>query len=469
MAIQTAERTDYAAAHTTAVNTGAPKRVAEMLDTVSLYLHIPFCHAKCHYCDFNSYAGMLGLREDYVAALVDEIALAGRRAALPDGAPRRCRTIFFGGGTPSLLTAEQVAAILVAARDAFAVDAEAEITLEANPGTLEYGHLDRLRAVGVNRLSMGAQSFDPALLKWMGRIHSPEEIEIAFRAARVAGFDNVNLDFIFALPGQSLATWQDTLERAIALGPEHLSLYSLIVEEGTPLFTWVKQGRVHEADEDLAADMYEYAEARLATAGYRQYEISNWATPDHACQHNLTYWRNLPYIGLGAGAHGSFADHRYVEARGVRDYIAHVCATLAAATSAHAADEQPDERQNAEQVGAHRQRLPVIHTAGSGAVGASNNRSIPFPLPAGAVVADDAIPRETAMVETAMVSLRLVEGLDLAAFAARFGCAFDSVFGARLADVRGLGLLEEAAGFLRLTEHGRLLGNEVFMRLLPDE
>jgi len=466
MAIQTTAGTDTTARNAMAV-VGETSDGTELVGSVSLYLHIPFCHAKCHYCDFNSYAGMLGLREAYVAALVDEIALAGRRAAQADGAPRRCRTIFFGGGTPSLLTAEQVADILAAARAAFALDADAEITLEANPGTLEYGHLDRLRAVGVNRLSMGAQSFDPALLKWMGRIHSPEEIAIAFRAARTAGFDNVNLDFIFALPGQSLATWQDTLERAIALGPEHLSLYSLIVEEGTPLFTWVKQGKVHEADEDLAADMYEYAETRLATAGYQQYEISNWATPGHACQHNLTYWRNLPYIGLGAGAHGSFDDHRYVEARGVREYIARVQASVAAELGTPPVNRRQRLRLGAV-ADAERTQLPVIRRASERADATPVPQETLDALPAGAVVSDDAIPRETAMVETAMVSLRLVQGLDLAAFAARFGCTFETVFGARLADMRALGLLEEVNGYLRLTEHGRLLGNEVFMRLLPD-
>ncbi|HLY32292.1 MAG TPA: radical SAM family heme chaperone HemW, partial [Ktedonobacterales bacterium] len=354
-------------------------RVSDLLQTVSLYLHIPFCHAKCHYCDFNSYAGMLGLREEYVAALLDEIALAGRRAALPDGSPRRCRTIFFGGGTPSLLTNEQVAAILAAARSAFALDPDAEITLEANPGTLEYAQLDGLRATGVNRLSMGAQSFDPALLRWMGRIHTPEEIETAFAAARAGGFTSVNLDFIFALPGQQVETWQATLERALALSPEHLSLYSLIVEEGTPLFTWVRQGKVTPADEDIAADMYEYAEARLAQAGYRQYEISNWARPGYECQHNLTYWRNLPYIGLGAGAHAWFAGHRFAEERAIRRYIARVRETSAIqATEINAG------------------------------------------LPAGAITQDESITPELEMVETAMVGLRLTTGLDLVAFKARF-------------------------------------------------
>ena len=422
-----------------AARVGLPVGYASLSDalaSVSLYLHIPFCHAKCHYCDFNSYAGMLPLRESYVEALVAEVALAGRRAALPGGAPRRCRTIFLGGGTPSLLSAEQVAAILTAVRGAFVLDDDAEITLEANPGTLEYGHLDELHATGVNRLSMGAQSFDPDLLRWMGRIHSPEEIEVAFHAARSAGFTSINLDFIYALPGQSVATWAATLERALALGPDHLSLYSLIVEEGTPLFTWVEQGRVPPTDDDLAADMYELAEARLARAGFEHYEISNWARPGLACQHNLTYWRNLPYIGLGAGAHSWYGGHRFMEAKPIRTYLARVQAALAA-----------------EQSGGTEVALPATVTA---------------PPVAAAIVEDEVIARAMEMTETAMMGLRLSEGLALDLFAERFGTPFDAVFGARLADLGALGLLEQVGGQLRLTERGRLVGNEVFERLLPE-
>ncbi|MFI5276037.1 MAG: radical SAM family heme chaperone HemW [Ktedonobacterales bacterium] len=402
----------------------AEHRDAVSLDSVSLYLHIPFCHAKCHYCDFNSYAGMLGLREQYVAALRDEIALAGLRARDGEGQPRRCRTIFFGGGTPSLLTAAQIDLLLDAAREAFAVDTDAEVTMEANPGALEYERLDEVRAAGVNRLSMGAQSFDPALLRWMGRIHSPEEIETAFGAARAAGFDNINLDFIFALPGQTQAVWEDTLERALALGPDHLSLYNLIVEEGTPLYSWVARGKVREVDEDTAADMYEHAERRLEAAGYEHYEISNWARPGHACQHNLTYWRNLAWIGLGAGGSSFYAHHRFTNARPIRDYIARIVASTWA----------PDA---------------------SG-------------LPAGAIVEDEDIGRELEMAETAMLALRLTEGLSLADFAARYGQEFWPTFAVRLDDVRPLGLLEEAGGRVRLSERGRMLGNEVFARLLPD-
>jgi oxygen-independent coproporphyrinogen-3 oxidase len=404
----------------------APDR---LLDSISLYLHIPFCHAKCHYCDFNSYAGMLGQRERYVMALAGEIALAGERARLPDGSPRRCRTIFFGGGTPSLLRAEQIAELLAAARAAFAVDADAEISLEANPGALEYGQLDAVRATGVNRLSMGAQSFDADLLRWMGRIHTPEEIARALADGRAAGFSSINLDLIYALPGQSLVTWQQTLDRALDLRPEHLSLYSLIVEEGTPLYRWVAQGRVQPADEDLAADMYELAAARLAEAGYVQYELSNWALPGHACRHNLTYWHNLPYIGLGAGAHSWFDGWRFAEARPISDYIARVHATLAGG--------EPQEAHN---------RL----------------------LPGGATVECEAISDDLEMAETAMLGLRLVSGIDLPTFARRFGREFDAVFGERLAEVTAAGLLERVGTSLRLTERGRLLGNEVFACVLPD-
>ena len=400
-----------------------------LLETVSLYLHIPFCHAKCHYCDFNSYAGMLGLREEYVDALRDEILLAGRRARLADGQPRRCRTVFFGGGTPSLLTAAQIAALLDATRAAFALDPDAEVTMEANPGALEYSQLDAVRAAGVTRLSMGAQSFDPALLRWMGRIHSPEEIETAFLAARAAGFTNISLDFIFALPGQSQATWMDTLERAIALGPDHLSLYNLIVEEGTPLFTWVQRGAEREVDEDTAADMYEAAQERLARVGYLQYEISNWARPGHACAHNLTYWRNLPWIGLGAGGASFYAGQRFTETRPIRAYIARVRETLAAGET--------------------------------GEVGGET-------LPAAAIAGRETINRDLEMAETAMLGLRLSEGVGLDVFATRYGAGFWETYGERLAEFRALGLIEEAAGWARLTPRGRMVGNEIFARLLPD-
>lgn len=402
----------------------------DLLDTISLYIHIPFCHVKCHYCDFNSYAGLLGWRSKYVRALVEEIHRMGAAARGEDGTLRRCRTIFFGGGTPSLLHATEVASILQAARAAFAVDDDAEITLEANPGTIERGHLADLRATGLTRLSMGAQSFDAGLLKWMGRIHNPAEIVSAVAAARHAEFTNVNLDFIFALPGQTMAQWADTLDRAVELAPEHLSLYSLIVEPTTPLFDWVEAGTVTPAEDDLAADMYLMAQARMAQAGYAQYEISNWARDGHTCDHNLTYWRNLPYIGVGAGAHSSFGGRRFANVRPVADYVA-----------ALARDWQPD-------------------ATTIGQVG-------------GPIVESETVDTATAMCQSAILALRLNDGLDVTAFERRFQTPFAAVFGDQIADVLHWGLVEYVtegeSRRLRLTERGRLVGNEVFERFLPED
>ncbi len=400
-----------------------------LLDTISLYIHIPFCHKKCHYCDFNSYSGMLGWRARYVEALRREIALVGRAARLAEGTRRRCRTIFFGGGTPSLLSASEVQSILDAAHEAFAVDPDAEITLEANPGTLEYGHLADLRATGVNRLSMGAQSFDAGLLRWMGRIHSPEEIVTAVHQAREAGFDRLNLDFIFALPEQSVAQWQATVERALELQLDHLSLYSLIVEPETPLFDWVEAGQVRPADDDLAADMYEWAEERLARAGFAQYEISNWATPGQESLHNLTYWHNLPYLGVGAGAHSSFGGRRFSNVRPVAGYVA----------ALRGDGWQPD-------------------AANLGAVGG--------PIAESEIV--DAAPERA---QTVILALRLNDGLDLDHFQARFGRSFEDLLGARIADLVAPGLVEyvtlpEGGRRLRLTDRGRLVGNEIFGRFV---
>jgi oxygen-independent coproporphyrinogen-3 oxidase len=384
------------------------------LQTASLYLHIPFCHTRCHYCDFNTYAGILPLREPYVRALLKEISLAGELARLPTGQLRRAPTIFFGGGTPSLLSADQVARLLAACQRSFALDEDAEISLEANPGTLDRQLLQELRAAGINRLSLGAQSFDAGLLHTLGRIHSPEEIGQAVHLARQAGFCSLNLDFMFGLPAQSMRHWQETLEQALQLRPEHLSLYSLIIEEGTPFFTWTHEGRITPGDEDLCADMYEYARERLRVEGYEHYEISNWALPGQHCRHNLTYWWNLPYIGMGAGAHSFFAGKRFADRREPREYIRQL---------------------------AHGQ----------------------WPLEESTEVS-----RGQEMSETAFLGLRTLAGLHLPTFRQRFGESFDDFVGERLHTVEEAGLLARTREWLRLSERGLLLGNEVFFRLLPD-
>ncbi len=388
--------------------------IQELLQTVSLYLHIPFCHTRCHYCDFNTYAGILPLREPYVRALITEVELAGQLAQLTDGAPRRSRTIFFGGGTPSLLTVTQITRLLAACREAFAVDEQAEITLEANPGTLSFEQLKGLRAAGINRLSLGSQSFDAELLHRLGRIHSPDEIVQALWNARAAGFTSINLDFMFGLPGQTMQHWKTTLDRALALHPEHFSLYSLIIEEGTLFYTWTNEGRILPGDEDLCADMYEYADERLQAEGYENYEISNWALPGHQSRHNLTYWRNLPYLGMGAGAHSFFEGRRFSNILDPQEYI-----TLL----------KKQQRPEAE---------------------------------------SELIDRAHEMSETAFLALRTAQGLHLPTFEERFAEPFTQFVGMRLRTVEEAGLLEQEHEWIRLSKRGRLLGNEVFLRLLPD-
>src|SRR5205823_11140400 len=187
--------------------------------------------------------------------------------------------------------------------------------------TLSPQQLAGLRFAGINRLSVGSQSFDAGLLKTLGRIHSPEEITQAFLNARAAGFTSINLDFMFGLPGQTMRHWQETLDQALSLHPEHFSLYSLIIEEGTPFYTWAGEGRITPGDEDLCADMYEYADERLQAEGYENYEISNWALPGHRSRHNLTYWQNLPYLGMGAGAHSYFGGKRFSNILDPQEYI----------------------------------------------------------------------------------------------------------------------------------------------------
>jgi oxygen-independent coproporphyrinogen-3 oxidase len=388
--------------------------IQQLLETVSLYLHIPFCHTRCYYCDFNTYAGMLPMREPYVRALLTEISLAGQMAQLTDGSPRRSRTIFFGGGTPSLLSASQITRLLDACSSAFAIDKDAEITLEANPGTLDQEQLAGLRAAGINRLSMGAQTTDASLLKALGRIHTPEEIYQAVQYAREAGFTSISLDFMFGLPGQTMDHWHKTLDDALDLHPEHLSLYSLIIEEDTPFFDWVHEGRITPGDEDLCADMYEYADELLHQAGYINYEISNWALPGHQSRHNLTYWQNLPYIGMGAGAHSYFGERRFSNERNPSSYIKKLKA----------------------------RQIPEAES--------------------------ETVEHLQAMSETAFLALRTAMGLHLPTFEERFGVPFVHFVGERLHTVTEAGLLECANGWLRLSKRGRLLGNEVFLRLLPD-
>ncbi|MDA1239797.1 MAG: radical SAM family heme chaperone HemW [Chloroflexi bacterium] len=393
---------------------------AEGKPSLALYLHTPFCTSKCGYCDFNSYEGLEHLVPEYTPALVREMELwapAARRF--------RVDTIFFGGGTPSLTSLDDMAAVVRGLEANFDIRPDVEWSLEANPTELSREHLEGLRALGVNRLSMGVQSMHEDELKMLERQHSPERVIQAVADARAAGFDNMNLDLIFGLIDQPLERWQETLEQVIALGPEHLSCYALTVEPGTALFYQVSKGLLNAPDPDVAADQYEWTRDRLAAAGYQQYEISNWSKPGHQCRHNLVYWRAEAYLGMGAGAHSFFAGQRLANIDAPNRYVDGVNASW-------------KERQ---------------------ATGRAELRQI-----AGGETPDEATLRADAMI----LGLRLMEGVSLAEFAMRFGVTPEAIFGPVIERYPRLGLLETVDGRLRLTARGLLLSNEVFTDLLPD-
>ncbi len=369
---------------------------------------MPFCTVKCGYCDFNAYAGMDALKPDYQAALLVEI---DRYAPLL--AERQITSIHFGGGTPGEVPPAHIHATIERLSRYTPVAPGAEIGLEANPGTASYDDLALLRAAGVNRLSLGAQSFHADELHFLERIHSPEATAATVRNARLAGFESVSLDLIYGLPGQPLERWESSLQAAIALAPDHVSGYALTVEEGTLLARRVAEGTVAPIDPDLAADMYERATDVLAAAGFRQYELSNWARPGHESRHNTVYWRDGDYLGLGAGAHGYVDGERY-------ENLAHPRAYIAAAAKSGST------------VVSHAYR----------------------PDPA------------TAMSDWLALRLRLVEGFAPAEFAARFGLSITRAVGPPLAECQAAGLVELDDGQIRLSRRGRQLHSEVAVRLL---
>jgi len=384
-----------------------------------LYIHIPFCQAKCRYCDFCSFAGLAHLIPSYVEALCSEA-----RSRSPEWGSIPFDTIYIGGGTPTLLTGRLVKAIFDACHEALNLSRVRETSIEANPGTVSFAQLTELRRLGVDRISFGVQSLRDDELRLLGRIHSAEQALEAIGLAREAGFDQVNLDLLFGLPHQALSHWQETLEEALAQDPEHLSLYALTLEEGTPLAKDVAGGLLPSPDDALAADMYTWAAERLRKAGYVQYEISNWARGDvtrggewsvigNMCRHNLGYWRNGRYLGLGVAA---------------------------------ASYDGLTRSQNIRDLGGY-----IMRTAqGESAVGES-----------------ETLDEAGRMGETMMLGLRLTRGVSWRSFKRRFGVSMLSVYGDVIRQLCADQLLEADARGIRLTERGRLLGNRVFADFLP--
>jgi oxygen-independent coproporphyrinogen-3 oxidase len=391
----------------------------------SIYVHIPFCRHRCAYCDFNTFAGLEDLMPAYVRALEAEIRAVGRSAERLDRG-RRVHTLFFGGGTPSLLSAEQLGAILTQLHRNFELTSSVEISLEANPGTADLEGLRAMRRLGVNRLSLGMQSSHDDELAMLERQHGMNDVRRSVSGARQAGFENINLDLIYGLPGQDLARWQTSLKAAIDLAPDHLSLYALSLEFGTPMRKWVQDGQLPAPDPDLAADMYDLASDVLQGAGFLQYEISNWARPGSdgepmACQHNLQIWRNRDYLGFGAGAHGCAAGWRTRAARSPRGYI---------------------------------DRLS----------GPETEEVFPFSR---ATEWREPQSTQQAAEDTMILGLRLTrEGVSRRAYAQRFGRSMEADHGDKIRALAALGLLEDTAERVRLSPKARLLGNQVFQRFL---
>lgn len=379
----------------------------------ALYLHIPFCIHRCAYCDFNTYAGQSAHIPAYTDALCREIEFVSHSA----GKRLTARSIFFGGGTPSLLSPRQFEQILKTIENHFDLS-EPEISLEANPGTVTQESLRELRRLGFNRISFGVQSFHPDELHTLERIHDPLDVFDAVTSARRAGFENLNLDLIYGLPEQSQERWSASLRHAVSLQPEHLSLYALTLEHGTPFGRWTERGLMPTPDPDTAAEMVEWAGEFLAANRYEQYEISNWSKSGYACRHNLQYWRNQPYLGFGAGAHGYAGGMRYSNVLRIRNYIDH------------------------------------INTPST---------LLPFPLTP-ATVNKTKISPYTQMQETMMLGLRLIrEGVNADDFKRRFGIPLREVFGREIEHLVRLDLLEMDGAIIKLTKRGWLLGNQVFM------
>jgi oxygen-independent coproporphyrinogen-3 oxidase len=392
---------------------------------MALYIHVPFCKTKCPYCDFNTYQGIERLMDPYMGALTQEITQWGTLLEGP-----MVNSVFFGGGTPSYLNEGYIGRILESAGSSFQLGTDAEITIEANPGDLDLEACQRLVRAGVNRLSIGVQSLDNGLLSILGRRHDADQAMEALEIARSGGLSNINLDFMYGLPHQTMSQWKDTMQRMVAQRPTHISLYCLTLEEGTPLHHWVETGKLPQSDQDLAADMYHYAADLMEQQGYQHYEISNWCLPGFECRHNLCYWLNQPYLGVGPGAHSCLGTFRFWDISSPGTYIK-------AANDWSAANSPPVHELTEEVLTSI---LPVDN--------------------------QEYIDPETFCGETMFLGLRLLEGMDLAQVSAQVGIDLAQRYESEIQDLTELGLLEQVGPLLRLTKSTHLIANQVFTRFV---
>lgn len=406
---------------------------------LELYLHIPFCERKCAYCDFLSAPADLPVRISYIKKLQEEIAYYGAQYG-----EYQVSSIFFGGGTPTILEGYQLAAILETVKEHFNITTDAEITVECNPGTLTAGKAEKLVQAGFNRLSMGLQSADDRELQLLGRIHNFAQFLESYDLARKAGFQNINVDLMSALPGQTLKSWQDTLQKVTALRPEHISAYSLIIEEGTPFYErFAEDERIREEgghprllpEEDVERQMYELTETFLHTKGYERYEISNYAKPGYECRHNCGYWTRKDYLGLGLGASSLVEHQRFQNTSDLKTYLEQEYSPQCEGQHERIAETiQLQEETGLTQTGHH------IHI--------------------------ETLDKKSEMEEFMFLGLRLMAGISRQQFEKKFQVTLNSVYGEVLRKLKGEQLIEEVAGYVRLTEHGIDVSNYVLAEFL---
>lgn len=417
---------------------------------LELYIHIPFCVKKCDYCDFLSFPADNRTQRRYVDALQKEITCYG--VLYPD---RKITTIFIGGGTPSWLDEEEIVRILHTVREAFEVERDAEITIECNPGTATAHKLVRYREAGINRISIGLQSAHNEELALLGRIHTWEQFLKTYDLARKAGFSNINVDLMSALPGQTMETFSDTLKKVLALKPEHLSAYSLMIEEGTPFYERYREDEKHreagEPTELLPDEEQEYAVTKLTQrvlmeAGYHWYEVSNFAKPGYECRHNIGYWKRADYLGIGIGAASLIDNVRYANVRELLEYCKS-CESLCGEFSVWKGENQTEiQPEKGQKETGHKEECRKNFT--------ENVRKT-------LCVSTEPVTREEQMEEFMFLGLRMTEGVSRAEFEQHFVTTIEAVYGDVLRQLQKEGLLVKQEGRICLTERGMDVNNYV--------
>lgn len=378
----------------------------EMTKSTSAYIHIPFCEHICYYCDFNKVFLEGQPVDEYIEALLKEARLALRQNPV-----EKMETLYVGGGTPTSLTASQLERLLSGLREILPYN-NGEFTVEANPGDLTADKLDVMKNYGVNRLSMGVQTFDDRLLKKIGRKHTAQDVYDTIQLLEEKDFSNVTIDLIYALPGQSLESFRDTVTRALALDLPHYALYSLILENQTMFMNWVRRGKMHLPEQELEAQMYAETIDAMEKAGRKQYEISNFAKPGFESQHNLVYWNNQNYFGLGAGASGYLGNRRYKNRGPIQHYLKSL----------------------------KNDQLPVLE--------------------------EEILTQKAQIEEEMFLGLRKILGVDKTIFENRFGCSMMDVYGDVIEKLKQQKLITETDSRVCLTEEGLFRGNDVFEEFL---